>query len=85
MFKGEKLEPIILELLEISIEEFTNDTVAMAACKSAIKEGYPLKRNEALKLINKLVTEDTFTTCPHGRPTIITLDRNELDSLFKRT
>jgi len=35
-------------------------------------------------LISELLTLDNPYHCPHGRPTMISFDRNDLDKMFKR-
>lgn len=53
------------------------------ACKSAIKAGTKLKPEE-IQFLLRHATDARFMNCPHGRPTIIKLDRSFFDSRFKR-
>ena len=55
------------------------------ACKAAIKAGDPLSQPEIDALVRDrhLVTDAHH--CPHGRPTSLTLSRQELDRQFRRT
>ena len=55
------------------------------ACKAAIKAGDPLSQPEVDALVRdrRLVPEAHH--CPHGRPTSLTLSRQDLDSQFRRT
>lgn len=55
------------------------------ACKAAIKAGDPLSQAEVDALVRdrRLVAESHH--CPHGRPTSLTLSRQELDRQFRRT
>jgi DNA mismatch repair protein MutL len=55
------------------------------ACKAAIKAGDPLSQVEVDALVRdrRLVRESHH--CPHGRPTSLTLSRQELDRQFRRT
>ncbi|MGB8853022.1 MAG: DNA mismatch repair endonuclease MutL [Pirellulales bacterium] len=55
------------------------------ACKAAIKAGDPLSQAEVDALVRdrRLVRESHH--CPHGRPTSLTLSRQELDRQFRRT
>ena len=55
------------------------------ACKAAIKAGDPLSQAEIDALVRdrRLVRESHH--CPHGRPTSLTLSRQELDRQFRRT
>jgi DNA mismatch repair protein MutL len=55
------------------------------ACKAAIKAGDPLSQAEVDALVRdrRLVAESHH--CPHGRPTSLTLSRQDLDRQFRRT
>jgi DNA mismatch repair protein MutL len=55
------------------------------ACKAAIKAGDPLSQPEVDALVRdrRLVPESHH--CPHGRPTSLTLTRQDLDRQFRRT
>lgn len=54
------------------------------ACKTAIKAGNACTTEQMQNLIIQLKNTENPSTCPHGRPTILSLTRNELDSMFKR-
>ena len=53
-------------------------------CKAAIKGNQEISQMEAEELMSKLLTLDNPYTCPHGRPTIIKISKDELDKKFKR-
>ena len=75
------------ELTDIGIHasyEMITDRVAMASCKAAVKGGNKLSYAEAESLIDKLLTLENPYNCPHGRPTIISMSRAELEKKFKR-
>ena len=54
------------------------------SCKSAIKSGYNCTNKQIYELINQAIQIKDPYTCPHGRPTIITIDKSFFDSSFKR-
>lgn len=54
------------------------------ACRTAKKFGDPLTAQEQRSLIDQLMTLDLPYTCPHGRPTMVTLSFEELKKRFKR-
>ncbi len=54
------------------------------ACRSAVKFGDPLSSLEQQSLVKKLATLDQPYTCPHGRPTMITMSFEELKKRFGR-
>lgn len=64
--------------------EMLLDRVATAACKAAVKGENRLSYAEADELITRLLSLENPYNCPHGRPTIITMSRRELDKKFKR-
>lgn len=58
--------------------------IATAACKAAVKGNNTLSVQEADKLIDELLGLDNPYHCPHGRPTIISMTKYELEKKFKR-
>ena len=55
------------------------------ACRAAIKAGNPLSQPEIDALVRDRHVVGTSHHCPHGRPTSLTLSRQELDRQFRRT
>ncbi|GBD07748.1 DNA mismatch repair protein MutL [bacterium HR21] len=64
-----------------SVEEHL---LATLACKAAIKAGQPLSEHEIRQLLRELQQCTLPFVCPHGRPVVIELTREELDRLFER-
>lgn len=60
------------------------DKIATMACKASVKGGQKLTFEEADKLIDELLTLESPFTCPHGRPTIISMTQTEIEKKFKR-
>lgn len=58
--------------------------VATASCKAAIKGNQRISRAEAEELIRELLTLDNPYHCPHGRPTMISMSKYEIEKKFKR-
>ena len=54
------------------------------SCKAAVKGNNYLSREEMEALIRELLTLENPYACPHGRPTIISMSKYELDKKFKR-
>ncbi len=63
-----------------SVEE----KIASMSCKAAVKGNNRMSRMEAEVLIDELLTLDNPYNCPHGRPTIISMTKTELEKKFKR-
>ncbi|MBP3216279.1 MAG: DNA mismatch repair endonuclease MutL [Clostridium sp.] len=64
--------------------ETLNHRIATMSCKAAVKGNNRLSLKEAEELIDELLTLDNPYACPHGRPTIISMSRTELEKKFKR-
>lgn len=58
--------------------------VATVSCKAAIKGSQRISRQEAEALVQELLTLDNPYHCPHGRPTIISMSKYEIEKKFKR-
>lgn len=64
--------------------EVVSDKLASMACKAAVKGNTKLSNAEAKKLIDELLTLENPYHCPHGRPTIISMTKQEVEKKFKR-
>ncbi|MCD8124738.1 MAG: DNA mismatch repair protein MutL, partial [Lachnospiraceae bacterium] len=60
------------------------EKIAGMSCKAAVKGNNRLSQREAEALIDELLQLDNPYQCPHGRPTIITMTRYELEKKFQR-
>lgn len=54
------------------------------ACKAAIKANNLLNMEDMKNLLNELDLSENPYSCPHGRPTILSLTKGEIERLFKR-
>jgi DNA mismatch repair protein MutL len=62
-----------------------NDHISKtAACKMSVKGNTNITMDQASSLLKDLVLCDNPYNCPHGRPTIITFTKYELERMFKR-
>jgi DNA mismatch repair protein MutL len=66
------------------VEVLRDRVVTRMACRSAIKAGQALHLEEMRALIREIARARLGFTCPHGRPTMILLTRDQLDRQFKR-
>ena len=64
--------------------ELIASKLASMSCKAAIKGGQKISFQEADALVSQLLTLENPYACPHGRPTIITMTKYELEKKFKR-
>lgn len=60
------------------------EKIASMSCKAAVKGGRHISEREAYELVNSLFELDNPFCCPHGRPTMIKMTRNELEKQFGR-
>ena len=60
------------------------EKVASMSCKAAVKGNEKLSVAEMEELVDELLTLDNPYNCPHGRPTIISMTKYELEKKFKR-
>ena len=72
------------EEVERSGADMINDRIASMSCKAAVKGNHRLSASEAETLIDELLELENPYACPHGRPTIISMSRYELEKKFKR-
>ena len=85
------MKDLFIEMLD----DFSNSTgrqtpdiitekVASMSCKAAVKGNDKLTLPEINKLIDDLLSLDSPYNCPHGRPTIISMSKYEIEKKFKR-
>ena len=84
-------EELFLEMLDQLESDHSKDTLdifasrlATMACKAAVKGNNRLSMEEAEKLLDELITLENPYHCPHGRPTIISMTKTEMEKKFKR-
>jgi len=66
-------------------EEFRDSLMHIIACKASIKAGDRLTKEQIEGLIRDLYTMERPYSCAHGRPTILSLTKKDLEKRFKRT
>ena len=83
---------LLIEMLDSMVEGINSsvapdliaEKVASMSCKAAVKGNSRLSRAEVEVLIGELLKLDNPYHCPHGRPTIISMTKRELEKKFKR-
>ena len=88
---GVSVQELFIQILDSLDQEHISKTpdilverIATAACKSAVKGNNRLSVKEADALIDELLSLENPYNCPHGRPTIISMTKYELEKKFKR-
>ncbi|HOC97812.1 MAG TPA: DNA mismatch repair endonuclease MutL [Bacilli bacterium] len=90
IFRGrekEFLDQIIDDIIhskKTEREEFLDSLAINLACKKSIKASNRLSKEEVTTLLKDLEQTKNPYTCPHGRPTIVKLNKYELEKMFKR-
>ncbi len=69
---------------QVLTTEMIWNKVATASCKAAIKGNQRISAAEVETLIRELLTLENPYHCPHGRPTMISMSRYEIEKKFKR-
>ena len=79
-----KVIDIVVSKENFDFDQFVWRMAATIACRMSIKANDYLSYEDQMWLLDNLRYCDNPFTCPHGRPTIITYTRYELEKLFKR-
>lgn len=90
-FKEENIKDFILSLSDVIGDPVKSDDslkyrlISTMACKKAIKAGEKLEKTQALALLENMKKCKDALHCPHGRPTLITLEMKEITRKFGRS
>ena len=79
------LEEVVFKQNQPTFDELLREWIYMLACKESIKAKETLSQLEMQELLVQLSKTENPYTCPHGRPTITKLTRNDLAKRFYRT
>ena len=84
----DSIENVFLQLLldlknEVEIKDLRENIIISMSCKGAIKAGQKLDISEMQNMVRRIHEVGKYT-CPHGRPIIVKLSRNDLDKMFGR-
>ncbi|MCC8141349.1 MAG: DNA mismatch repair endonuclease MutL [Lachnospiraceae bacterium] len=60
------------------------EKIASMSCKAAVKGNHSMSRTEAEHLIGDLLKLENPYFCPHGRPVIVSMTKQEIEKKFKR-
>lgn len=80
-------ETILTEMSENPVRgvpQIIREKIASMACKAAVKGNNSMTYEEADTLIEQLLSLENPYNCPHGRPTIVTMSKYEMEKKFKR-
>ncbi len=74
----------LTDVSERSSSQTIQEKIASMSCKAAVKGNHRMTAQEADALIAELLTLENPYNCPHGRPTIVAMTKQELEKKFKR-
>lgn len=80
-----KVIDIVAQKEEFDFDQFVWRMAATMACRMSIKANDYISYDDQVFLLNELRKCDNPFTCPHGRPTIITYTKADLEKMFKRS
>lgn len=79
-----KIVNIVIQNESFDYGKFIEKVAITLACKMSIKANDYISKEDIEVLIDNLRNTENPFTCPHGRPTIISYSKYELEKLFKR-
>ncbi len=84
----ESIQEVFLKLLsdireEKEIKDLRENIIISMSCKGAVKAGQKLGMDEMRNMVRRLHEVGEYT-CPHGRPIIVKITRDDLDKMFGR-
>lgn len=79
-----KVVDIVSVKEDFNFDEFVWRMAATMACRMSVKANDYISYADQVWLLNELRKCENPFTCPHGRPTIITYTKYDLEKLFKR-
>ncbi len=80
----QKLVDLVINDYNIDRIKFYDSVSKTLACKMSVKGNTRITQDAMQTIIDDLVLCDNPYNCPHGRPTIITFTKYELERMFKR-
>ena len=80
-----KVIDIIATKESFDFDQFVWRMASTMACRMSIKANDYISYDDQVWLLNELRKCENPFTCPHGRPTIITYTKYDLEKLFKRS
>lgn len=74
------------EVYEIQqfVKEFYQYIVEKSACHLAIRQKDILTESDSIRLCEELLKQENFESCPHGRPTLFILNKEDFEKSFLR-
>jgi DNA mismatch repair protein MutL len=80
----EEFKSLISEISHTKHTKQQDYAIVTMACKTAIKAGEKLSNFEMNKLVEDLFETENPFTCPHGRPIIFKMNKEDIYRKFQR-
>ncbi|OGR28276.1 MAG: DNA mismatch repair protein MutL [Desulfobacterales bacterium RIFOXYA12_FULL_46_15] len=92
IISGKEMKPILTKIIEKTLTEkdesskdgWLDECLILMACHRAVRANSRMNAAEMQNLLKDLETCDNPMHCPHGRPIMVTMSKNDLEKLFKR-
>lgn len=69
---------------KVTTKDILKEKLSQKACKASVKAGDKLSNQDIEILLNQMINSNMTLACPHGRPAIIEITKNEIEKSFKR-
>ncbi|HOO79691.1 MAG TPA: DNA mismatch repair endonuclease MutL [Lachnospiraceae bacterium] len=90
LYHNDPQEMILMMITQLSEKgntgtpEAITQNIATMACKASVKGNMKISSDEMNELLDELLTLENPYHCPHGRPTMFSMSKTEIEKKFKR-
>ena len=78
------IDEIINKNKNVEKSQLVEEALKYVACRSAVKAGEQLPNNQISYIVNNLFKLENYDRCPHGRPILLILSKDEIDKEIGR-
>ena len=78
------IDEIVKQNKNVEKSQLIEEALKYIACRSAVKAGEQLTNNQITYIVNNLFKLENYDRCPHGRPILLILSKEEIDKEIGR-
>ena len=78
------IDELVTDNKNIEKSKLIDEALTYMACRSAVKAGEQLTNNQITYIVNNLFKLENYDRCPHGRPILLILSKDEIDKEIGR-
>ncbi len=78
------IDEIVKQNKNVEKSQLIEEALKYVACRSAVKAGEQLTNNQITYIVNNLFKLENYDRCPHGRPILLILSKEEIDKEIGR-